>query len=172
MRRVCAGPWGRLGGLAFIVLISGCWLPGPGRPAGLIERLKPFTGPQGADAVALEVALLEGPVGDRYLNAGLWTAADEQVVAPERKAVLEDNGFRVGQVGGLVPAEFLELLTSPRSNPDPHGVQMRAGNAKLLSLGEPRAQCRFELHADGAGTPVALDQGQCVLQVTPTITPE
>jgi hypothetical protein len=169
MRRVCARPRGRLGGLA-LLLLGGCCLPG--RPAGLVERFKPFIGPQGADAVALDVALVELPVGDRYLNAGLWEAADEQVVPLERKAVLEDNGFRIGVVGGIPPSAFQTLLASERTCPEPRRIQMRAGNARPLPLGEPRSQCCFELHQDGKVTPVALEQGQYVLQVTPALTPE
>src|SRR5438094_255574 len=161
MPRACAG-------LA-LLLSAGCFWAPPGRPAGLVESLKPFAGLRGADVVVLDVALLEQPVGDRFLNEGLWAAADEQVFDLDRKAVLEDNGFRVGLVGGIPPAEFLALLTVERSCPDPHRVRMPAGNTKPVPLGGSRPLLRFQLHADGQVTPVEFPQAQCVLQITPTL---
>src|SRR5207237_6566916 len=104
------------------------------RPAGLAERRKPGAGPLAKDAIVLTVAVLEQPVGDRYLNVGLWAAADEQVVALDRRAALEDNGVRVGVVDGIPPAEFLALLTADRSNPTSRQHLTRAGSPKVLPL--------------------------------------
>jgi hypothetical protein len=160
-----------LGGLVLLA-VGGCFWAPPGRPAGLVEPFKPFTGPRGADAVLLDVAVVEQPVGDRYVNHGLWADADEQVCDLERKAALAENGFRVGLVGGNPPFAFLGLVTSERSCPDPRRVQMRAGNAKPLPLGDVRPQLRAQLHTGGKSTPVTLDQAQCLLQVTPTLLPD
>src|SRR5205823_13885112 len=101
------------------------------RPAAPTTALKPFAGPLGADAVGLQVAVLEVPVGDRYVNGGLWATIDEQVVALDRKSALDDNGFRIGLVGPR-PDGFDDLLNSPRANPDGNTrwVQMRAGHAR------------------------------------------
>jgi hypothetical protein len=160
-----------LGGLALVV-VGGCFWAPPGRPTGLVERLKPFAGPRGADAVMFDVVQLEQPVGDRYLNHGLWTAADEQAIDLERKAVIEDNGFRVGLLGGILPSEFQTLLASERSNPVPRRGWTRAGTPKLLALGDAYPQLRFRLQTNGETTPVDLAQAQCVLQVTPSLTPD
>src|SRR5882724_6549743 len=111
MRRACAGPGARLSGL-LLALLTGCFSVPSGQPNKLVESLKPSAGPRGADAIVLEVALLEQPLGDRYLNEGLWSAADEQAIDMDRKAALDDNGFRIGLVGGIPPAELLNLLTS------------------------------------------------------------
>ncbi len=167
MRRACAGPRGWLTGLT--LLLGGCHLPEPGRPAAVFERLKPFTVPQAADVVGLQTALLEVPVGDHYLNNGFWAAADEQAIDLERKAVLEDNGFRVGLIGGIPPAEFQALITSERSNPDAHNLRLRADNARPLTIGEARPHCRFTLQTEGKPVPVSLENARCVLQVTPKL---
>src|SRR5947199_266853 len=83
-----------------------------GQPERSLSRLGPagLGGPAGADVVQIDVALVERPPGDRYVNGELWQLADEQGVTLERKAVLEENGFRVGQVGGLPPAGLQALL--------------------------------------------------------------
>ncbi len=104
----------------------------------------------------LDVAIIERPLGDSFLNQELWSEADEQAiradvgeqaVSLERKTALEKNGFRVGQVGGLMPpAKLLSLLLSPRSC-QPHRVQLHAGNATTIPLGPVWPHCRCQLVA-------------------------
>jgi hypothetical protein len=150
-----------------LLLASGCVWPGVGRPDGPNTSLKPAVGPTGPDAVGLQLAVLEVPVGDRYVNGGLWTTADEQAVSLDHKAVLDDNGLRVGLIGGMRPAEFDDLLNSPRSNPNSRWVQMRAGHARVIPLGGVRPTCQFRLAGDGA--PTIVEQAQCAVQITPTV---
>jgi hypothetical protein len=162
-----------LGGLA-LVLACGCVWPGAPRPDGPTTALKPLAGPQGVDAVGLQVAVLEVPVGDRYVNGGMWATIDEQVVALDRKAALDDNGFRIGLVGPR-PDGFDDLLNSPRANPEGHTrwVQMRAGRPRLLPLGGPRSICQFGIVADGSPARArTFEHAQCAVQVTPTLTPD
>jgi hypothetical protein len=144
--------------------------PGVPVPDAPVTALKPLAGPQGPDAVGLRVAVLEVPVGDRTANGKLWSTIDEQVVALDRRAALDDNGFRIGVVGPR-PDGLDDLLNSPRSNPNPRWVQMRAGHARVLPLGGSRPLCQFALVAGGTpGAVTAFEQARCALQVTPTLT--
>jgi hypothetical protein len=136
-------------------------------PAGL-----PFSGPTGADVVQIDVALLEAPVGNAYLNHGLWQSADEQLVPLERKNVLRDNGFRVGAVGGLPPAELLALLTSPRSCPDPRRIRTRAENPLLIPVSPPRPTCAFRTRNGSQSKEVSLSEARCFLEVVPSLVRE
>ena len=79
------------------VVLGGCTTARPLRSTGWLDRFRRLNGPTGPDVVQMDIALLERPVGDSYINRDLWTTADEQVIALERKAQLDDNGFRVGQ---------------------------------------------------------------------------
>ncbi len=152
-----------------IALAAGCTSPSaPALPWW--ERLRPFQGPTGPDVVHMVVALVEQPVDDPYLAQELWAAADEQAVALERKAVLEDNGLRVGQLGGITPARLQRLLTTEKSCPSPRQIQMRAGNIKTLEIGSPQATCRFRLRQDSLSLPVELENASCSLQVQPSLT--
>jgi hypothetical protein len=117
----------------------------------------------------MDVALLERPVGDAYLDHDVWTVADEQVVPPERRALLEDNGFRLGQIGGQPPAGLQNLLTSDRTCINPRRLQLHADNATPLIVGPRADTCRFALHRDGQATQVVLEQAECVLSVTPSL---
>jgi hypothetical protein len=148
--------------------LAGCFT---GQPERSVSRLgPPFGGPAGADVVQIDVAVVERPLGDRYLNGELWQLADEQGVTLERKAVLEENGFRVGLVGGLPPAGLQGLLTSPRSCPDPHRLAVRAGNATAVTLGPVWRPCRFEVKHSAEAVAVDLGDAQCLLEVVPTLT--
>jgi hypothetical protein len=123
----------------------------------------------GGDVVQVDVAVIERPAGDPYLNDGLWVLADEQAVGLDRKPALEDNGFRVGQVGGLPPADLQALLRSERSCADPRRHQVPCGGIVPVALGTVRDRCRFRLHRDGREIPVELSGAQCVLEVVPTL---
>ena len=164
MRQVYALLPGLLAALA-----AGCAAP-TAHTTGWWERMRPFQGPTGPDVVQMDVALLERPVGDPYVNHGLWASADEQVVALERKAVLEDNGLRVGQIGGITPAQLQALLTSDKSCANARQHHFRAGATKELDVGPKLPACRFQLRQDSHTLPVELEQAACTLQIQPSLT--
>jgi hypothetical protein len=129
-------------------------------------------GPAGEDVVQLDVSLLERPCGDPQVNQALWDLADEQVVDPDCKRVLRENGFRVCTVGGLPPAGLQGLLSSPRSCPEPHRVCTHAGSPAPLTLGAPWKRCAFRLRQDGGATDVSFEDAQCLLEVVPALADE
>jgi hypothetical protein len=151
-------------------LLAGCGLDRGSRSGGWLERLRQFGGVTGDDVVMLDIVLLERPAGDAFIDREVWATTDEQVIPLAGKARLEDNGFRVGQVGGIVPPGLQGLLTSERANANPRRRQCRANTPTVLTLSPAHAQCRFTLKLDGQATPVSLDQGVCSFQVTPTQT--
>lgn len=150
-------------------LLVGCSANETVRSTSWLSRLRPLQGPPAANAVLVEVALIERPVGDPYLNRQLWELADEQSVPLERKAIIQDNGFRVGLIGGMPPAELQALLTSERSCANPRRIQRLSGDPTTLLLGLTRPRCQFKLQQDGSPQLVALEQAECALIVTPTL---
>lgn len=131
------------------------------------------TGLTGSDVVQMDVALVETPIGDRFVNEGLWTLTDEQMIPLEQKAVLESNGFRIGHIGATPPAELQALLTSERSCANPRRIQVHAEHsAPPLVLGPTLAQAHYQLLQGETQTPVVLEQAQCNLVVTPTVLAE
>jgi hypothetical protein len=129
-----------------------------------------YLGPKGPDVIQMDVALVERPLGDGYLNRSLWTVADEQVIALDSKAILEDNGFRIGQIGGITPVELQSLLTSERSCANPRRIQLRAGKSTVLELGPEMGECRFQLAKDGEPSPVTMPHAQPTLEIHPSLT--
>lgn len=136
----------------------------------------PMAGVVGEDVVYVDVAVIERTYGDAFLNHELWTEADEEVVrvedeptvSLERKTALEKNGFRIGQVGGLLPSKLQNLLTSRRSCRT-RRFQLHADSETTLSCGPPWPHCRCRLVHDGRATAVNLDKAQCELAVVPSL---
>jgi hypothetical protein len=120
----------------------------------------------------MELFLVEAPIGDGFLNADLWAQADEQVVPQEQRGVLEVNGFRVGQMGGLVPAGLQKLLGSERSCPNPRRLFVHAGTPTSVQLGGSPQLGRFQLHRDADVEAVSFEKVQCTLVIVPSLTPE
>jgi hypothetical protein len=154
-----------------LALLEGCMnthRPSAVPPARRSER-PVVADPAARDLVLIDLAVLERPVGDYYVNVRLWEDADEQIIPPERRAIIEDNGFRVGVIGGTLPGALQDLLGSKRSCPDPRRIQTHAGNATTLTFGASLPLCQFDLHDDDKVTAVRLPQADCILRVTPTL---
>jgi hypothetical protein len=155
---------------AFLALAAGCCT---GRPTGPAEAsptlgsLAALAGPVGEDVVFMDVAVIERGPGDGYLDRELWATTDEQVVGFDRRARLDDNGFRVGQVGGILPTDFLAVLTSEKDCPGARHIRTRSGSTTVLTLGTLRDECAFDLAVDGRRQAVTLRQAQCGIGVTP-----
>jgi hypothetical protein len=152
------------------VLLAGCLTGKPEPATSWCDHFQALTGPTGSDVVQMDVALLARPVGDRYLNDELWEFVDEQALSGEQKLVLEDNGLRVGQVGGIPPAGLQALLTSESSCANPRRIQLHSGNPTTLLVGPVVPACHFEVRQGSEPVSVVLDQAQCRLVVLPTLT--
>jgi len=152
-------------------LLAGCMSVQPVRSTSAwLDRFLHPAGPTGPDAVQMDVALLECPLGDRYINRTLWMDADEQVIALENRAGLEDSGFRIGQIGGITPVGLQALLTSERTCANPRRIRTLAGKATKLVLGPELPVCSFQSQREGAASLLSLEQAQCTLEIVPTLT--
>jgi hypothetical protein len=118
----------------------------------------------------LDVAILEAPVADATLNQEIWKLADELELTPELQTLVEKNGFRVGQIGGLAPKELQNLLTSERTCVYLRRIQLRSGSSRSLLLGPAVSECQFLLHEPSGECPVTLKNGRYFLSVVPTLT--
>jgi hypothetical protein len=123
------------------------------------------------DVVHLLVALVEKPVGDHVLNMDLWAMANEQVIDLEKKATFQDNGLRMGQLGGQLPTSLCDLIRSERSCINPRRIRTRTGTETAVVLGPRWSHCTYQVRLQGRSLPVELDQAQCQLLVTPTLAP-
>lgn len=151
-------------------LLAGCTTSRQTLAPTWTTRFKPFRGPTGPDVVQMDVALIERSPADRYLNDELWSVADEHVIPLECKTLLEENGFRVGQLGGLVPARLQALVTSEKSCPDPRRLQVRAGSTTPLVVGPKVAQLHYQVRKGSEPAAIEMEQAECTLCVVPSLT--
>jgi hypothetical protein len=150
--------------------IAGCATTDPVQPAHWFACLRSAGAPDGPDVIQMEMALIQTSVGDRTLNGNLWTDVDEQVLASDQKAALDDNGLRVGQFGGIPPVAFQSLLTSERSCIDPHRLRLYPGTPTEIVIGPAREDCRFSLRQDGRTTAVDLQHAEWTFMVVASLT--
>lgn len=156
--------WVVLGTALGALAIAGCINGGPATSGDWLPRLRPFQGPVGPDVVQLDVALLERPVGDAFLNEELWQSADERVIGPEHRAVMEGSGFRIGHVNG--PSKLIDLLAARTDDAGSRRRQMRAGRPWPLALGPAQEALRFQVEQDDDFQEVEFHKAECFLVVT------
>lgn len=152
-----------------LAAVAGCWFARPSTTSTWLDRLRPFSGPAGPDVVILEIAILEVPVGDTYVNQEMWTGTDEQFLPPEIRSRQEENGLRVALVHGRPPDRLQSMLSQERHNRNARQRRLRGGNASVVDLGGKREQCSFELRTDDRTQAYHLNQALCQWQLTPTI---
>jgi hypothetical protein len=162
--------WAGLLTLLLLGALGGCVLPEPARPTSWLQRMRPANNPLGNNYVQMDVALLECPAGDSFVNGELWSYTDEQVVSLEKRAALEENGFRVGQIVGLPSRRFLDLLTFERSCINPRRRFVQPGYVAAQALGTTIASLNFQISDNGLPVDINLEQAQCFLDVVPTLT--
>ena len=95
-----------------VCTLSGCLWTEQTERASFMKRLQNKT--ITPDHALIEVALIERPLGDDYINETIWERTDEILADSERRAALEANGLRVGQIVGTLPGGFQQLLLSKR----------------------------------------------------------
>lgn len=158
--------------------LGGCFSGNKDR-AGVRSSGPPMAGVVGDDVVYLDVAVIERTLGDPFLNQELWNEADEEVVrvedessvSLERKTTLEKNGFRVGQIGSMLPSKLHDLLTSERSC-QTRRIELHAGHETILSCGPSWPECRYRLVQESGSTTVEKDKARCELEVVPSLAGE
>jgi hypothetical protein len=161
-------------GLVLPIALGGCVGFDAERAPALLKRSSAYVLPR--DYVQMDVALLERPLGETYINKDLWDSIDENVVALEQRPALDDNGFRVGQIVGMPPGGLQGLWQSKRACLTPRRWMLPTGpaadNAKRprLLLGPVRAESRFLLKQDGQNSDVVLYDAQFQLEVEPQLT--
>ncbi len=115
------------------------------------------------------------PLGDAFLNpeheqACLWSCTDHHVVNIEQQIVLEENGYRVGQVVGIIPARLMTLLNSKQTCIDPRRRILPCGEPMTLPLGPVLPRSTFLAKHGGQCQQFTLEQARFCLDVSASLT--
>jgi hypothetical protein len=158
--------------------LSGC-LWGRREAADVCSRGAAMAGVVGEDVVYLDYAVIERTLGESYLTRELWKETDEEIVrvegdpaaSLERKTQLTNNGFRVGQISGLMPTKLHDALDSQRGC-EKRQIQMHAGRETVVTCGSPWSQCRCRLNRGERIVTADFQKAQCQLVIEPTLAEE
>ena len=157
--------------LPLLLSVWGCAvIPEPIQSGSLYRSMRAPAKGEDSQVVKLDVAVLERPVGDAFLNHELWQHTDEMIVSLDRKAAVEDNGYRVGQIVGMTPSKLQELLTSPRCCLNPRQRIFASGNSVNIYLSSLWPQTEFEIQSGKNLLPATFDQARFGLDVKATLT--
>jgi hypothetical protein len=161
----------RSGGIAIVLLFLpaewGCLRETGSRPVEQ-RTLRTLSPVLTADGIVVQSLLLERPIGDRFLDQELWDST-LPVGEPEQRALLGENGFRIGILTGNLPQRFQELLDS---EVDVHSAEEKTFNHRtegVIATAGPIDECRFEVLTDIGGRPkqLTLPQARCGVLVAP-----
>ncbi len=125
--------------------------------------------PSKSEIVYLDVALIEQKIGDRFLNHDLWELGDEQGVKLELKPLLEENGLRICQIGGLIPPRLQSMIASPRFCPEPRRLHAEPGKPTVVAIGPLRGQCSLQIAGNSGARQLDLKQAHCQFEVVPIL---
>ncbi len=124
------------------------------------------------DAAGLDVFFIPLSARNEELYERLWAEVDEQVLSPQLRQRLYENGFRVGVVGAQLPQVLQQLLMrqgllgSGTQVPEPHLPQLVDGSPRITVRHiQLRRGRRSEVVASGTfdELPVLVKDGQGVL---------
>jgi hypothetical protein len=119
------------------------------------------------DRALLDVALVQAPLGDAFLDRLIWAGADQMILSADKRDLLEANGLRIGVLVGSPPAGLTNLLQTDRTCVERHGRFAPSGvtvNQPLLTATET-VPCRIQ-HVGRVET-ASLDRPIFSLDFTP-----
>jgi len=143
---------------------TGCLWTDESAPNTWLSRLQKQT--ISADHALIEVALIERPIRDEYINQRIWENVDELIVDLGRDSALQQNGFRIGKLVGPTPEDFQKMLLSKRCCANPHAMIFPAGKTSTIYLGPEMPVSTHEFVEGSLRTEVMLDQARYGLEVT------
>jgi hypothetical protein len=117
--------------------------------------------------IAVDVAFIECPCGDRFLDEELWQLGDEHVDL-DVQPILEENGLRVCRMGGLLPARLQALLSSPRTCVQPRRLRADVDKPTAVLVGRRHPHLEIQYRDGTKARDIEVAQAQCLFDITPT----
>jgi hypothetical protein len=159
-------PWHR--GCLLLLVLAGCVSPEPSRPGPAWQSFKVDADP---DRIFLDVAVVQRPFGDAFLDDELWSYADEMIVPPEQRDRLELNGFRAGVIVGASPEKLVGLLQSSRSCVHRRGRAIMSGTTHTQELREGDGELDAVLRVGKTAEELTFDRPTFSFDLLPKRTP-
>lgn len=130
------------------------------------------------DSIQLDVVYVERPLGDARLGDELWRYADEiSVVETDQRAMMRENGFRVGVVGSN-PPQALQCMLGLKSDfaYEPHAEKskqlighryvLRSGGHQTILASPVYPACTLDIPQGNETVHHSFENAQCKYRVT------
>lgn len=117
--------------------------------------------------VALDMAVIECPYGDPFLEDELWQRGDEHVDL-DVQPILEENGLRVCRIGGVLPARLQALLISPRSCSPPRRLRADLDKPTPVLVNSRHPHLAIQYRDGDKAREIQFDQAQCLFEIIPS----
>jgi hypothetical protein len=157
--------------------LSGCahWSPREPTENELENTFGSPSATLGANRVVLEVAHVSIVREDLADLEDCWREIDEHVIDAALRKRLNENGVRVGRIGGELPAYLRDLVDQPKDIPNLddatqdrlklHRLTMTAGNEKDMPVGTPQENLSLLRNEGGAIRGKTLHDAQCMMSL-------
>lgn len=87
-----------------------------------------------SNSIRLDVAMVQIPLVEKNILESIWNLADNNLVGLEKKAMLEQNGFRITSFGKTPPPELLRLLGTEKYTPNPRRFHVKIGGGSVIPI--------------------------------------
>ena len=154
-------------GYLLVLFLAGCVSTEPSRSGVSWQSFK--ANDTGPDRVLFDIALVQRPINDSFLNTELWASADEMILPVDLRENLELNGFRIGLLVGSPPEKLGQLLQSDRSCIDRRGRSVPSGVLLAQNLRESPETVEALLHRDKVQETVSFERPLFGLDLLPNL---
>lgn len=120
-----------------------------------------------SNSIRLDVAMVQIPMVEKNILESIWSLADNNAVGLEKKAVLEQNGFRITCFGKTPPSELLRLLGTEKYTPNPRRFHVKIGGSSVIPITGVMDSLNSMLAENDTAQDINLLDAQGFLKVSP-----
>ena len=156
------------------LMLTGCVGGKSSRTTSLFNRSQEQSGPHGPDAVYIQYAVIERPLGNPMMDRQIWNSLDELVLPSEKREILNQNAIRVGLVSSLPSSELSALISNPGRKGSHREHRLYANNSYSILMQGPLPKVEYQVQntMDGKPAVIKFENSRFTFAITPTITRE
>ena len=133
------------------------------------SRLKPKRPQVNPDTVEVKYIFIDREEGNELINQAIWAEADEQIISLETKALLNDNGLRVGKLASRLSPEVMKLLENANGKAEGRLHGTRSGSTFKIQTTNVVPNWTLFTVNENSTRAEALNDAQGYFLLTPTI---
>ena len=143
-------------------------------PMTLVEanawsRLKPTRPQVSPDTVEIRYIFIDREEGNELIDQRIWAEADEQIISLETKALLNDNGLRIGKLASRLSPDVKKLLENANGEGEGRLYGSQSGSTLKIQTTDVKPNWTLFTVKESGSRAEELTDAQGYLVLTPTI---